>query len=159
VSESVKLHHPRFANVNYVVELRQPMPKEHNAPCFACSRKGAPLIHANKSIHLRLDANGDVFVAPGILKLLRKVPTMAGLEVVPGRNAPPQLVGAVAQPTQDIVLAGQRFYVPGFNKYKAGERMQEPFIPVANAIAEKADRAAVAKRAEKQKTFIFGRSK
>jgi hypothetical protein len=152
VNKSVRLHHPLFTNVNYVVELQQKYETPYD--CFACK-----LVHVNKAIHLRLDDNGDVFVAEGIFKLLQKVPTMAGLEVVDGRNAPPQVIGAVGQPTQDIVLANQRFYVPGFNKYQAGERMQKPFQPVADAIAEKIDRAVVAKRAEKQSTFIMGRRK
>jgi hypothetical protein len=151
---SVRLHHPTLRSCNYVVELPQDMPETHARECFSCK-----VVHARKSIHLRLDAHGDVFVADGILALLRTVPTMAGLEVVPGRNAPGQVIGAVAQDTTEVVLAGQRFYVPGFNKYKAGERMQRPFQPVADAIAEKRDRIAVAKRAERATTFLMGRKK
>lgn len=155
---SIRLHHPLFTNCNYVVELAQPMPPGAR-PCFACSRKDAPLTHKNKAIHLRLDHNGDVFVAPGILELLRTVPTMAGLEVVPGRNAPAQIVGAVEQLTQRIVYPNGEKYVPGWNQYEAEQRMQRPFEPVAEKIQEAADRQRTAALAQKRRRFIMGRGK
>ncbi len=149
---SVRLHHPLYASCTYVVELQNkyPVPKA----CPSCKE-----VHVHKAIHLRLDSQGDVFVAEGILELLRKVPTMAGLEVVPGRNAPAQTIGAIAQPTQYIILPNGTKYTPGWNKYKAGERMQKPFEPWAEALAERFDRIAVAARAEKASTFILGRRK
>ena len=153
---SVRLHHPLFASCNYVVELAQPMPPGAR-PCFACSRKDAPITHMNKAIHLRLDSNGDVFVAEGIYELLRKVPTMAGLEVVPGRNPPPQVVGALEQPTQYLILPHGQRYVPGWNKYQAEQRMQKPFEPVAEMIQESVDRKVTAARAEKRTIYIMGR--
>lgn len=149
---SVRLHHPTFASCNYVVELPQEMPFGHNRECFTCKQ-----VHRNKSIHLRLDANGDVFVAEGILALLRTVPGMAGLEVVPGRNAPGQIVGAIAQPTQLIYLPNGTKYVPGWNKYQAEQRMQKPFEPWAEAVAEHFDRKDTAAKAEKRSLFIFGK--
>jgi hypothetical protein len=151
---SVRLHHPRLASCTYVVELPQSMPEAHSRECFTCKQ-----VHARKALHLRLDDRGDVFVAEGILALLRTVPTMGGLEVHDGRNAPPQFVGALELPTQHIILPHGEKYVPGFNKYEAGERMQRPFQPLADAMAEWKDRNETAKRAEKATTFILGRRK
>jgi hypothetical protein len=156
---SIRLHHPTFASCNYVVELSQPMPPAHTRTCFACSRKDAPVTHRNKAIHLRLDQNGDTFVAPGILALLRTVPTMAGLEVAPGRNAPAQIVGAVEQPKQLVILPNGTRYVPGWNKYQAEKRMQDPFEPVVNEYLERVDRATTKLLAEKRSIYIMGRRK
>lgn len=153
---SVKLHHPSFTNVNYVVELAW-LPNASTDACNACSQPERPMHHQYKSLHLRLDGAGDVFVAEGILELLRKVPDMAGLQIVEGRNAPPQFVGAIELSTQDIVNANERFYVPGRTKYEARDKMQEPYQPIVNQILENIDRQVTAKKAEKSTTFIFGK--
>lgn len=155
---SVRLHHPLFASCNYVVELHWQKSDSSDA-CNACSQPDMPMVHEYKSLHLRLDENGDVFVADGILKLLQRVPGMAGLEVVPGRNAPPQFVGAIELPTQHIVNANKEFYVPGRTKYQARDRMQKPFQPLVDKVLEKIDRKKTAEKAEKSKTFIMGRRK
>jgi len=144
-----------FASCNYVVELDKPMVGRR--ACNACSRKDNPVVHAKKSLHLRLDQHGDVFVADGILKLLKTVPAMAGLEVVDGRNPPPQFVGAVELPTSEIINANERFYVPGRTKYDAAARMHKPFEPVVNNILERIDRKLTAKKMEKSSMFIFGK--
>ena len=158
MTESVRLHHPTLASCTYAVELAfQPMPALYSRACNACSRPNAPLVHQYKTIHLRLDAAGDVFVAPGIAELLKKVPTMAGLSVVPGRNAPPQTVGAVDQKESLIVLAGREFYVPTSTKHDAIDRMRRPFQPIVEAIREKKDRVATAAKAERSSTFILGK--
>lgn len=157
MSESVRLHHPQFASCNYVVELPELRTASVLRACFACSRPNAPVTHQYRAIHLRLDAAGDVFVAPGILELLKKVPTMAGLEVVPGRNAPAQLVGAVDSREDRIVLAGREFFVPKSTKHDAVARMRRPFQPYVEAVREKLDRAATAAKAERSSTFILGK--
>lgn len=128
-------------------------------PCFACSRQDAPVTHKYKAIHLRLDHGGDVFVSEGIYQTLLTVPTMAGLEVVPGRNAPSQIIGAVEQPTQRIVFPNGEKYVPGWNKYQAEQRMQRPLEPIAEKIQEMVDRKATAALAQKRSLFIMGRRK
>lgn len=150
MGKSVRLHHPTFASCNYVVELAQKYESPYD--CFSCKQ-----VHLHKAIHLHLDANGDVFVAEGILELLRTVPTMAGLEVVPGRNAPGQVIGAVEQPKQHIILPTGTKYVPGWNKYEAAERMQKLFEPIVEQHLERVDRVATKVLAEKKRTFILGR--
>lgn len=163
MSESVRVHHPTFksapgSRLTYVVELAtQPMPLGHTRACYACSQPDKPVVHQFKSIHLRLDENGDTFVSPGIVELLRTVPMMAGLKVIPGRNAPPQLVGAVEQAKQEIILPTGVHYVPTVSKENAVERMRRPFEPVVEAIQEKQDRIATAAKAERSSTFILGR--
>ena len=155
---SVRLHHPTFASCNYVVELPW-QPSAQVDPCNACSQKDRPLVHQYKALHLRLDENGDVFVADGIFRLLQRVPLMAGFEVVAGRNAPPQFVGAIELPTQRIVNANEEFYVPGRTKYQARDRMQKPFQPIVEKLLEAVDRKATAKTAEKRTIFTLGKRK
>ena len=160
MSNSVRLHHPQFANVNYVVELpSKEMPADARA-CNACSRPDDPVVHRFKSIHLRLDGEGNVFVARGIYELLLREAGLAGMQVVEGRNAPPQFVGAIEQPTEEIILSsGDRFYVPGRTKYEARDRTMKPFQPFVEAAQEDLDRIKTAETAEKKKTFIFGKRK
>ena len=145
--------------LTYAVELAW-LPGPARA-CNACSQPGAPQVHAHKTIHLRLDENGDTFVAPGILELLRRVPGMAGLEVVPGTQAaPPQFVGAVESPKQEIIMPnGSSHYVPGKSPAEAVELMRRPFQPYVEAVREKQDRAVTAARMEKRTLFIMGRRK
>lgn len=166
MSESVRLHHPQFrssadSRLTYAVELAdKPMPAGHSRACNACSQPERPVVHSFKTIHLRLDENGDTFVSPDILALLRTVPTMAGLEVVPGTQAaPPQNIGAVEQPKQEIILPTGGHYVPGRSKEDATVRMRKPYQPLVEAIREKLDREATAARMERSSTFIFGRRK
>ena len=77
---------------------------------------------------MRLDAEGDVIVAPSVLAALRRLPAMP-LEVTNEvERPPPLLVGAVAAPQTEIVEQllggnGERFYVPGHDKYEAERRM------------------------------------
>lgn len=159
MSNSVRLHHPQFANVNYVVELpSKEMPADARA-CNACSRPDDPVVHRFKSIHLRLDGEGNVFVARGIYELLLREAGLAGMQVVEGRNAPPQYVGAIEQPTEEIILADRRFYVPGRTKYEARDRTMKPFQPFVEAAVEDLDRKQTKAKAEKKSTFIFGKRK
>lgn len=156
---SVRLHHPTFASCNYAVELLfQPMPSDARA-CFACSQPDKPLVHKYKTLHLRLDSNGDVFVAPGILKLLKKVPTMAGFQIVDGRNAPPQKIGAIELPPTNTIFAERQFYIPGRSLAKSVDAMRKPFQPMVESIREKIDRAATKEKMKKSSTFILGRRK
>lgn len=163
-SASVRLHHPLLksssgSRITYAVELvSKPMPAEHTRSCNACSQPDNPVVHRYKTIHLRLDENGDTFVSDGILELLRTVPTMAGLQVVPGRNAPPQTIGALEQPQQQIILAnGQGHYVPEVPTTDAVVRMRKPFQPLVEAIREQLDRKATAERMKKATTFVIRR--
>ena len=135
------------------------MPSAQVDPCNACSQPDRPLVHTHKALHLRLDEHGDVFVAEGIFKLLQRVPLMAGLEVVEGRNAPPQFVGAIELPTQRIVNATKEFYVPGRNKYEARDRMQRPFQPLLEAAELVQDKKKTAALAEKRTIYIMGKRK
>jgi hypothetical protein len=62
----VRLHHANLRNTNVVFELPdRPYP---GGPflCSTCSKA-----HVNKAVHLRLDNDGDVFVAEEALENLR----------------------------------------------------------------------------------------
>lgn len=125
----VRLHHPTLASCAYVVELPQPFHSGLPKMCPTCLKA-----HASKSLHLRLDANGDVFVTPGVLKELRKV-FMAGLEVaneVP--KPPPMMLGAVDQPKLYVVeqrlnmsLTAAPSYKPGRTKWENSNRIAKVF--------------------------------
>lgn len=159
---SVRLHHPTLRNANYVVELEQKYEDPAGYDCPKCNRGRLSfgpedrLIHYNKAIHLDLDENGDCFVHPDILLLLRKVPTMAGLEVVnETENAPPVFIGAVAAPPQEtVLLSGQQFYIPGRTKWEA-DRITTDFWKrqILEPLAEQHDRKVTAARAEKRTIF------
>lgn len=156
---SIRLRHPTFRNCNYVVELSTPMHNPAGKFCPKCNRgrrPDDPIIHKQKSIHLDLDSEGYCFVAEGILKLLRTVPTMAGLEVVNETfNAPGQMVGAVAAPQQETVIPGrQPFYIPEKTKWEA-DRLVTSFWAkqLLLPIVERWDRKQTAKRAEKRTIF------
>jgi hypothetical protein len=157
VSKSIRLHHPHFASCNYVVELQQPLlagPKL----CPTCSSKEKPVTHATKTLHLRLDANGDGFLHPDLLPALRTVPTMAGLEVVGDvDNAPGQLVGAVTGPREEVITATSREWVPGRTQQESERIAQAPFIPALTALAEMYDRRLTAAEAEHKRTFTLGK--
>lgn len=153
---SIRLHHPMFSSCNYVVELPwQPTQPGYSDACNACSQKDRPLVHKFKALHLRLDQNGDVFVADGIYQLLQRVPEMAGLQRVEGGNAPPQFVGAIELPTQRIVNAEREFYVPGRTKYEARDNMQKPFRGLLDKLQEAVDRKATLERAAKRTIHII----
>lgn len=158
MSNSVRLHHPTFASCNYVVELPQAILAGAKV-CPTCSRPDKPVKHEQKALHLQLDANGDCFVSEGVLETLRQVPTMAGLEVVSAvTNAPPQFVGAVEQPRQEVITATNlRTWTPGRTRQESERIAQAPFLPTLTAIAEMYDRRLTAVRAEKQSTFALGK--
>ena len=149
---SIRLHHPTFASINYVVEMPQRYPTPYQCPSCRTT-------HTHKAIHLRLDEHGDVFVAQGIYELLQTV-GLAGMEfanVV--ENAPPQFVGAVEQLRRETYTSNghKRFWVPGRTKYESRDLMRKPFIPILDAVAEKVDRKATAEKAKKRRLFILGR--
>ena len=111
----------------YVVELPTPFASGRSKDCPTCLKT-----HAAKSLHLRLDSNGDVFVTPGVLETLKTV-FLAGLEIMNEVEKPPPLVlGAVDQPTLYLVenrinksLTAMPWYIPGRNKYENAERMSK----------------------------------
>lgn len=159
---SIRLHHPRYksrdgVNITYAVELPWIQMPYNIRQCNACSQPETPLYHKFKTIHLRLDSNGDTFVAPGILELLRKVPGMAELEVMPSTGAPKQFVGALEQGPQQIILPDRNHYVPRVTKDDATVRMRRPWQPVVERIREKQDRQKTAALAEKRTIYIMGR--
>lgn len=125
----VKLHHPTLFSCMYVVELPQPFANGQPKACPTCSKP-----HAAKSLHLRLDSNGDVFVTPGVLETLRGV-FLAGLEIANEVEKPPPFsLGAVDAPKLYIVeqrlntsLTAAPKYKPGATKYENAERMRKTF--------------------------------
>jgi hypothetical protein len=74
--EGVRLHHPSlrrcvFTITNYAVRLVQPM---FCAQCSGGLEGSAPrnVIHEFKTIHLNIDAVGDVVVAEGIYEMMKR---------------------------------------------------------------------------------------
>jgi hypothetical protein len=116
-----------FASCNYVVEMPQKYPVPHECPTCRTN-------HIYKSIHLRLDEHGDVFVHPGIYELLKTV-GLAGMEFANEvDNAPPQIIGAVEIVKKETITANghRRFWVPGRTKYESRDIMQKAFRRLLN---------------------------
>jgi hypothetical protein len=126
----IRLHHPTLFACTFVVELETDFASRRPRACPSCSQPNAPKFHDRKSVHLRLDANGDVIVSADVY--LSLVPVfLAGMEVVNEIEKPPtQMMGAVALPTQKIVeqklnadTNAPDFYVPGKTKYESRDRL------------------------------------
>jgi len=123
----VRLHHPTLFDCMYVVELGTPFANGADKFCPTCLKA-----HARKSLHLKLDSNGDVFVTPGVLETLRTV-FLAGLEVVNEVEKPPPLsIGAVDQDKIYVLdhplnksLTAAPSYKPGRTKYESQARMRK----------------------------------
>jgi len=123
----VRLHHPTLFDCMYVVELGTPFANGAAKDCPTCLKT-----HARKSLHLRLDANGDVFVTPGVLETLKGV-FMAGLEIGNEVASPPPMsIGAVAQDKLYVLdhplnksLTAAPSYKPGRTKYESQARMKK----------------------------------
>jgi len=121
----IRLHHPTLSNCTLVVELEQDFANSRPRFCPSCAK-----MHERKSIHLRLDGSGHVFVSPEVYASLLPV-HLAGMEVGNMVSKPPvQILGAVEQPTTNIVE--QRLnrdtnaapaYVPGRTKYQSRDRL------------------------------------
>lgn len=167
----VRLHHPTFraaegTTLTYVVELPLTFTvtkvggRDRGAtPCPRCDKP-----HRNKSIHLDIDAQGDVIVAPAIYETLQTIPTMAGLELVNEvKNPPPLLIGAVPKDKARIVeaplsgLPAADIIMPATNRYENRDRMLKPYVPVIEAQEEHLDRKKTAKLREKRKLFVSTR--
>ena len=122
----VRLHHPSLFDCLYVVELTTPFANGLPKDCPQCLRS-----HANKSIHLRLDANGDCFVTPGVWETIRREAFGAGLEPQNTVDNPPeQKVGAVDLDKLYVLdhplnksLTAAPSYKPGRTKYESQARM------------------------------------
>ena len=158
MSESIRLHHPHFASCNYVVELPKAL-MAGSKVCPTCSQPNKPVAHAQKALHLRLDANGDCFVSPQMWAAHSFQLGLAGL-TAEGKvtNAPGLLVGAVELPQQETITPnGDRHWVPERTKYESEKTVQAPFIPLLTKIAEDYDKERTAKLAEKRSVFILGR--
>lgn len=133
----IRLHHPLYRAevgkvLTYVVELPAPYLRSGGYNCPDCGKQ-----HANKAIHLRLDANGDVTVSKQIYESLQTIPTMAGLEFQNEVAKPPPLaVGAVAQEKRLIVEAplnkdhATEHYAPGRTQYESRDRMEKAMSAV-----------------------------
>lgn len=167
MKKSVRLRHPQLraplgGRLNYVVELAWQKNASTDA-CNRCSRPNDPVVHGYKTLHLDLDEEGYTYVHPGILNLLRRVPTMAGLEIVNELdNAPPLVIGAVEQPKLLTVNSteagpGHDLYVPGRTQQEAEKRVQAPIIELLEPLVEAYDRKVTAERAEKRSIFVMGR--
>lgn len=120
----IRLHHPTERSCVFVVETAITYPVPYACPL--CAK-----METRKSIHLRLDAQGDVIVAPPVYEALRLVPEFGGLKVMNDIATPPPLfLGAVAMPTQHIVehrlngaQNGAPSYRPGRTQYESRDRM------------------------------------
>lgn len=124
----IRLHHPTLNSCTLVVELAETYHNRKPRWCVGCDKE-----HDRKSIHIRLDSTGHVFVSPEVLESLRPV-FLAGMEVVNEVEKPPtQLLGAVDQPTVHVVenkldtaKNAEPFYKPGITKYEARDKMLKP---------------------------------
>lgn len=115
----VRLHHPTLRNVtytitNYAVRLVIPM------FCASCSGgpEGDPatprsVVHEFKTLHLNIDALGDVWVHEGIFELMERNGLIEDLQPIRTKGAPPpQVIGfggfqAVTVDRERGVLNGQ----------------------------------------------------
>lgn len=124
----IRLHHPTLragegTTLTYVVELPQPMLTQRT--CQACLK-----VHANKAIHLRLDAEGDVIVSPEVYVALQSA-FLGGMEVVNEvPNPPPMFLGAVEKDKERIVemplnrdTASAPLITPSRSKYENRDRL------------------------------------
>lgn len=138
----IRLHHPVFTNCTYVVELDLPL--VYPTHCVECNTP-----HQKKSIHLRLDQNGDCIVSLDVLDQLR-TRALGGMEVVNEiQNPPAHRVGAVSVPKREVYTAhlngGQdpsRLWQPGKDKWESEEatlRTLKPWIEAATRVADKAE--------------------
>lgn len=132
-----------------------------NAPCNAC---GTP--HRRKAIHLRLDGNGDVIVAPDIYLSLLGVVGLVGpqgsLTVVNEvKDPPPLVIGAVDKAKERIVglplntaETPAATITPASTKYENEQRIWKPYVPVMDAERERLDRIETKKKREKRRLFV-----
>jgi len=124
----IRLHHPTLRakvgkTLTYVVELPQPYLRVYNCP--TCGKQ-----HANKAVHLNIDAHGDTIVAKPVYESLKKA-FLGGMEVANDvAKPPPFAVGAVDMTKRMIVEAplntnhkAEDFYIPGRTKYESRDRM------------------------------------
>ena len=167
----IRLHHPSFraaegTTLTYVVELPLSFTvtkeggRDRSAePCPRCAKP-----HRNKSLHLDIDANGDVIVAPAIYAQLQTVPTMAGLEMVNEVKSPPPLfIGAVPKDKSRIVeaplsgLPAADLITPASNRYENRDRLLAPYQPVVEKLQDEFDRKQTKKQREKRKLFVSTR--
>lgn len=123
--------------------------------CNACKKT-----HQRKAIHLRLDGNGDVIVAPAIYEELKTV-FMAGLEVVNEVASPPPLmIGAVDKDKERIVEQPLSGYMPAHKinpsetKYDGRARLEKPWLPILDALNLDLDKQRAAKQREKKKLYV-----
>jgi hypothetical protein len=145
----VRLHHPTLragegTTLTYVVELPQPYsttPKpgarlRGEILCPTCGKT-----HANKAVHLRLDAHGDVIVSPAVFLALQSA-FLGGLEVANKVEDPPPLfIGAVAKDKERIVEmplnrdeTGAPIITPSRTKYQSRDLMEAPFEPIKEKV-------------------------
>ena len=129
----VRLHHPNaaFAGCAYVVELDVGYANGQPRECPRCSRADHPVSHARKAVHLALDETGHVIVSREIYHQLESVFLAGMVYVNEVSDPPPQLVGAIASPTAEIIshplneADASRHYVPGLTKYQSRDRLHD----------------------------------
>ena len=135
----------------FVVELPQVYPQPKMCP--ACSK-----VHANKAIHLRLDANGDVIVSPEVYGKLLGV-HLAGFELANEvKDPPPLFLGAVAKDKERIVeiplnAQVQEQIAPGRTQYESRDLIQAPYAPIIEARQDKQERKVWKRKRQKQRIY------
>lgn len=113
MAEGVRLHHPTFRSLTYVVEDPKRPYRGGPLECAPCSLSmGRRIEHVGKAYHLALDAEGDVIVSPEIAARIRQIPTNAGLEISNPVAEPPEIVLSM-NGTQKAPSAVARFEFPG----------------------------------------------
>ena len=161
------------ATTTFVVELplefRLTKPGGRDRGSMPCQTCGTP--HRRKAVHLRLDSNGDVIVAPDIYTSLLGVPGLLGapgstpapqLEVHNAVKDPPPLkIGAVDKAKERIVQqplnqdkTPAQAITPASTKYENEQRIWRPFVPIMDAERERLDRKETKARREKRRLFV-----
>lgn len=126
----VRLHHPTLFDCMYVIELGTPFANGLPKMCPTCLKA-----HAKKSLHLKLDVDGNCFVTPGVWETIRREAFGAGLEPLNHVEKPPPLsIGAVAQDKIYVIdqpinrsLTAAPMYVPEKTKYESSDTVLNGF--------------------------------
>lgn len=159
----IRLHHRTLragegAKLTFVVELPRPegsvwQPKA----CSHCQKT-----HDEKCLHLHLDSNGDVIVGTKTWRTWKSHLELAGFCLLNEVPKPPDLlIGAVPKDKDRIVelrLNGHTDapkIAPSLTAYQSRDVLWRPYEPVLEAIAEKTDRADMAKKRDKRRMFIL----
>ena len=137
---TVRMYHPVLRSCMYVVEMGTPYASGKPRHCNTCKKE-----HMEKSLHLRIDSSGHTMVSASTPPSTFAKLELAGLEYAnPLDNAPTQKIGAVEQPSLEVVerhASGreERFNLPAVGKYEseaATLRALDPLIQQMTKLAE-----------------------